>query len=253
MVSMPQDIFVKRSDPVYMAHAYLTKVPLVAIEPFITAFTKPGDIVVDPFAGSGMTGIAAALHGRRARLFDISVLGQHIGLNYVNLVEPLHLTKAARQAVEDVRKRLGDLYDVTWSRCGNEHAALSKTTWSVVVRCPGCVSPVNFYRALESAGWQKSRMRCPACARPSRVKRLESTRKLFSTPSSAPAFRRRLTSPPNRRRRHSALRDSAGQTSKSHLIDRCTKHPPSASMASRLSLPFTARGTLRFSLLSMTP
>jgi 16S rRNA G966 N2-methylase RsmD len=164
MVSMPQDIFVKRSDPVYMAHAYLTKVPLAAIEPFISAFTKPGDIVVDPFAGSGMTGIAAAIHGRRARLFDISVLGQHIGLNYVNLVEPLHLTKAARQAVEDVRKRLGDLYDVTCSRCGNEHATLSKTTWSVVVRCPGCSSPVNFYRALECAGWQKSRMKCPTCS-----------------------------------------------------------------------------------------
>lgn len=166
IVSMPQDIFVKRSDPVYMAHAYLTKVPLAAIEPFINAFTKPGDIVVDPFAGSGMTGIAAALHGRRARLFDISVLGQHIGLNYVNLVEPLHLTKAARQAVEDVSKRLGDLYDVTCSRCGNEHAALSKTTWSVVVRCPGCASSVNFYRALESAGWQKSRMKCSSCDTP---------------------------------------------------------------------------------------
>ena len=29
----------------------------------------------DPFAGSGMTGVAAAALGRRARLFDISVLG----------------------------------------------------------------------------------------------------------------------------------------------------------------------------------
>ena len=163
ILSMPQDIFVKRSDPVYMAHAYLTKVPLAAIEPFINAFTKPGDLVVDPFAGSGMTGIAAALHGRRARLFDISVLGQHIGLNYVNLVEPLHLTKAAQQAVEDVIKRLGGLYDVTCSRCGNEHGALSKTTWSVVVRCAGCSSSVNFYRALEAAGWQKSGMKCPTC------------------------------------------------------------------------------------------
>lgn len=163
IMSMPQDIFVKRSDPVYMAHAYLTKVPLAAIEPFISAFTNPGDIVVDPFAGSGMTGIAAALLGRRTRLFDISVLGQHIGLNYVNLVEPLHLTKAAWQAVEDVRRRLGDLYGITCSRCGSEHATLSKTTWSVVVRCPSCSSPVNFYRALETAEWQKSRVKCPTC------------------------------------------------------------------------------------------
>jgi 16S rRNA G966 N2-methylase RsmD len=163
IVSMPQDIYVKRSDPVYMAHAYLTKVPLAAITPFISAFTKPGDVVVDPFAGSGMTGIAAALLGRRARLFDISVLGQHIGLNYVNVVDAEHLTKAARQVVEEAVRLVGDVYAVTCSRCRNEHATLSKTTWSVVVRCPGCASPVNFYRALEQAGWQNTRMLCSEC------------------------------------------------------------------------------------------
>lgn len=160
---MPQDIFVKRSDPVYMAHAYLTKVPLAAIEPFIKDFSKPGDIVVDPFAGSGMTGIAAALHGRRARLFDISVLGQHIGRNYVNLVDPLGLASSAQQTVEAVTTRLGGVYDVTCTRCGNEHAALSKTTWSAVVRCACCSASVNFYHALENAGWRKSGMKCPTC------------------------------------------------------------------------------------------
>jgi len=164
IVSMPQDIFVKRSDPAYMAHAYLTKVPMAAIEPFIEAFTEPGDIVVDPFAGSGMTGVAAAVLGRRARLFDISVLGQHIGLNYVNVVEPDHLTKAARQAVEETIRMVGNLYAVTCAVCGNDQATLTKTTWSIVVRCPGCATPVNFYRALEAAGWHKSRMVCPECS-----------------------------------------------------------------------------------------
>jgi DNA modification methylase len=71
-----------------MAHAYLTKVPVPAIEPFIKAYSPPGGTVVDPFAGSGMTGVAAAMMGRKAHLFDISVLGQHIGRNFVNLVDP---------------------------------------------------------------------------------------------------------------------------------------------------------------------
>ena len=31
-----------------------------AIAPFINHYTKPGDVVVDPFCGSGMTGVAAA-------------------------------------------------------------------------------------------------------------------------------------------------------------------------------------------------
>lgn len=163
IVSMPQDISVKRSDPVYMAHAYLTKVPLAAITPFISAFTRPGDVVADPFAGSGMTGVAAAMLGRHGRMFDISVLGQHIGSNYVNVVEPEQLTKMARQVVEEAIGLVGDLYAITCERCGNDHAALSKATWSVVVRCSACSASVNFYRSLESADWHKNRMVCPDC------------------------------------------------------------------------------------------
>jgi len=94
---LPESIEVKRTDPVYMAHAYLTKVPVAAIVPFIQAFTQPGQVVLDPFAGSGMTGVAAAILGRRARLFDVSVLGRHIGTNYLNLVDADTFASTARQ------------------------------------------------------------------------------------------------------------------------------------------------------------
>jgi len=165
ITSMPQDIFVKRSDPAYMAHAYLTKVPVAAIEPFIGAFTKPGDVVVDPFAGSGMTGVAASILGRRSRLFDISVLGQHIGGNYLNLVDPEHLRKIARQVMDEATSKVGDVYSVPCAVCA-EKATLSKTTWSIVVECPSCSEPVNFYRSMETADWQKSKMTCPSCKSP---------------------------------------------------------------------------------------
>ena len=79
-----------------MAHAYLTKVPVPAILPFIEAFTRPGDLVVDPFAGSGMTGVVALALGRRPGSFDVSVLGRHIGRNYVNLVPPETFRKRGR-------------------------------------------------------------------------------------------------------------------------------------------------------------
>lgn len=35
------------------------------LTPLIEAFSKPGDLVLDPFAGSGSTAVAAALSGRR--------------------------------------------------------------------------------------------------------------------------------------------------------------------------------------------
>lgn len=160
--AVPELIKVKRSDPVYMAHAYLTKVPVDAIIPFIETFTRPGDVVLDPFAGSGMTGVAAAATGRRARLFDVSVLGRHIGTNYVNLVDPDLLEKRAAEAVTQVRDELGNVYAARCRQC-DATARLVKTVWSMVMACESCREPVNFYRALEAAGWDKGGMVCPHC------------------------------------------------------------------------------------------
>ena len=42
------------------------------IKPFILAHTKPGDLVADPFAGSGSTGVAAISLDRRYLLNDIN-------------------------------------------------------------------------------------------------------------------------------------------------------------------------------------
>ncbi len=176
---MARDVFVKRSDPVYMAHAYLTKVPVAAIEPFILAFTKPGDVVVDPFAGSGMTGVAAAVTGRSARLFDISVLGRHIGRNYVNLVDPDQLRRTAQYVAARAHERIDNVYALRCQACG-ETGTLAKSVCSVVLECRRCHHPVNFYHALETAGWHKSHMVCPSCDAPlsSRGRRVREERVL---------------------------------------------------------------------------
>lgn len=45
--------------------AHPTEKAVSVIAPFIRAFSKPGDLVLDPFAGSGTTAVAAALNGRQ--------------------------------------------------------------------------------------------------------------------------------------------------------------------------------------------
>ncbi len=161
-VGLADELRVGRGDPVYMAHAYLTKVPVTAIQPFIEAFTSPGDLVADPFAGSGMTGVAAASLGRRSRLFDISVLGRHIGENYLNIADPRLLREHAGKVMSRVEDRLGDVYSVLCQDCGMT-AKLTKTIWTVVVACPACNARVAYYEALERADWHKPAMACPGC------------------------------------------------------------------------------------------
>lgn len=162
---LPTELVVKRSDPVYNAHAYLTKVPFSAIVPFIEAFTEPGDIVLDVFAGSGMTGVASAMTGRRAELRDISALGRHIGRNYLNLVDADRLRTVSRQIRERARRDVGDIYAVECDGC-RRRGSLAKTVWSVDYACPACDETITYYDAFEAAAWKKKNIRCPGCSSP---------------------------------------------------------------------------------------
>lgn len=96
-----EDIKEGKNDPIYSAHSYHTKVPPRSIVPYILHYTRPGDLVLDPFCGSGMTGVAAQLCaqppadlldqfpelkervGPRACLLnDLSPAACHIAYNY---------------------------------------------------------------------------------------------------------------------------------------------------------------------------
>ena len=57
------DVSEGKTNPVYTAHTYHTKVPHPAIMRYILHYTQPGDIVLDGFAGTGMTGVAAQACG----------------------------------------------------------------------------------------------------------------------------------------------------------------------------------------------
>ena len=56
-----QDTKVGRNSAIYNAHSFYTKVPPEGIVPYILHYTEPGDLILDPFAGSGITGVAAMM------------------------------------------------------------------------------------------------------------------------------------------------------------------------------------------------
>jgi DNA modification methylase len=165
---LPTEVAVKRSDPVYNAHAYLTKVPYSAIVPFVEALTQPGDTVLDVFAGSGMTGVAAAITGRNAELRDISVLGQHIGQNYVRLLQT-DIRWAGASVIAGAVERLGLVYATRCADC-EQVGTLSKTVWSFQYQCNACEEPITYYDAFKESGWRKKSMKCPACGEPFRTR-----------------------------------------------------------------------------------
>lgn len=160
LTSVAETITAPRTDPVYNCHGYLTKVPMAAIEPFIDAFTAEGEIVVDLFAGSGMTGLAAVRLGRRAVLSDISVLGQHIARGYLTCVSEERLRAAADMVVAQARQALGELY--TTCRAIDKAAfEMVRTIWSFTYRCPSCHRELVYYEHLSPTG--SPIKTCPVC------------------------------------------------------------------------------------------
>ena len=131
------DIKEGKNDPIYNAHSYHTKVPPRAIIPYILHYTEPGDVVLDPFCGSGMTGVAAMLcenppkdilemvqgmnpgrkikpGARRAILNDLSPAACHIAYNYCTPVDVDELKKEFERIKAAVKDEFGWLY-------GTEH------------------------------------------------------------------------------------------------------------------------------------
>ena len=69
------DVSEGKNDPVYLAHSYHTKVPHKAIMRYILHYTSPGDVILDGFCGTGMTGVAAQMCSNAT---EISALGYRV-------------------------------------------------------------------------------------------------------------------------------------------------------------------------------
>lgn len=163
IAQLPDTITAPRTDPVYNCHAYLTKVPIGAIRPFIDAFTDEGDTIADMFAGSGMTGIAALTMGRNAKLSDISVLGQHIARGYLQDVPEHELHAAGDHVIQTARAAIGDLYQTRRASDGQTQEMI-RTIWSFTYVCPNCHSEMIYYHHLDDKG--KAPSCCPSCGEP---------------------------------------------------------------------------------------
>ncbi|MBN1944772.1 MAG: hypothetical protein JW797_03805, partial [Bradymonadales bacterium] len=206
------DVSVGKTDALYRAHSYHTKVPHLAIVPSILHYTKPGDLVLDGFCGSGMTGVAAQWCGsppdayrwsieerwkavglgmprwgaRRAILGDLSPAATFIAANYNLPFDIEQFSQAARRLLEQVEAELGWMYqtlhvDPASSRLTQSEPAprllgqINYTVWSEVFTCPECNGEVNFVEEAldEETKRVHDEFPCPGCGVRLTKKKLE--------------------------------------------------------------------------------
>lgn len=162
------DVTSEKSDPIYNAHMYHTKVPYKAIMQYILHYTEPGDIVFDGFCGSGMTGVAAQMcecadnttktmlegkesgitWGRRyAILNDLSPAATFIAHNLNTPVNILKYREEIDHILSETRKECEWMYktrhlhisqDQQILDFGDQYGIINSVIWSEVLVCPRC-------------------------------------------------------------------------------------------------------------------
>lgn len=205
------DVSVGKTDAIYKAHSYHTKVPHLAIVPSILHYTHPGDVVLDGFAGSGMTGVAAQWCGtapssyrheleltwkkegraapkwgaRRAVLNDLSPAATFIEANYNIPLDVDAFAKAGKQLLKAMEQDIGWMYETLHSD-GKTKGRIEYTVWSQLYSCPDCAGEVNFTaEALDGDSKRiKDTFPCPHCGAEltkTRLERLYTTQADLST------------------------------------------------------------------------
>ncbi|MCP9858128.1 MULTISPECIES: DNA methyltransferase [unclassified Cyanobium] len=196
------DVSVGKTNQLYKAHGYHTKVPHLAIVPSILHYTKPGDIVLDGFCGSGMTGLAAQWCGtaplayrqelealwqvegheppewgvRRVVLNDLGPAASFISAGYNLPFDPAAFEREAQRILDEVDSDLGWMYDVPHSE-SNAKGRINFTVWSEVFTCPECAGEVNFIEEALDLATKKTRdsFPCPHCSSHLNKDKLERT------------------------------------------------------------------------------
>ncbi|ADJ27038.1 DNA methyltransferase [Nitrosococcus watsonii] len=174
------DVSEGKNDPIYRIPSYHTKVPPKAIENYILHYTEPGDIVLDAFCGTGMTGVASLLckpAKRNAILIDLSPTATFTA-SIMNSPILNDLSKGQKGRLgEFVTKKLLPLYQTEWD---GKKQPFDYAIWSDWGECSECAETFRLFDVV--IDFQNSKMRpeyeCPKCGA---ALRSDSQKKAFST------------------------------------------------------------------------
>lgn len=183
------DVSQGRSNPIYMAHSYHTKVPHTAIMRYLMYYTNPGDIIFDGFAGTGMTSVAADACGnsdqktkielerefsklgytmrdwgyRKAIVSDLSPAATFLSRNFNTVHDVDSFIEKTNLILDQLEPLVDELYSFKHSdgRIGKIHYVV----WSEVYNCTNCGHEFDFFTEgvdKKTAKFHK-KVNCPNC------------------------------------------------------------------------------------------
>jgi hypothetical protein len=203
----------KRTGPLFNAFSYPTKIDPEAVAVFLATHTRPGAHVLDPFGGSGSTGIAACLCDRPtermrsiakaagvsptwgpriAHVYELSPIGALVARVMTNPPPRKDFEAAASRMLEDALASFGDYYDALSP--DGKPGELRYIVWSEVLETPCCRHQVSLWDATASLNPAKlaSTFKCPECARSVQVEECDRVTSTVADPFTGAPIEQRL-------------------------------------------------------------
>lgn len=164
----------------YDAHTYHTKVPPQGIAELLKHYLPTGGLVLDPFAGSGMTGVASRALGYDCILNELSPAACFIAERFTSQVNPATFAQATQAILDETQAVRAELYTTACRECGKVTEILY-TVWSYRVLCSECNHEFLLWDVCRAYGKRVRDHRiltefpCPACQRLLKKSRLGRT------------------------------------------------------------------------------
>lgn len=151
-----------RTGDLFNAFSYPTKISPESEALFIACHSKKGDVVLDPFGGSGTTGVATLLcdcpttnmislakkYGlspewgpRKAVVYELSALGSMLGDVLCHTKHDL-FEEAAKSLLNNCREMANSLYSTIDDE--GKIGVIRHVIWSDVIKCPKCGKEVRY-------------------------------------------------------------------------------------------------------------
>lgn len=125
----------------YLMHKYWARKPHNLVAAYVAHHTNTGEVVLDPFSGSGVTAIESLRLRRVPVAVDISPISSLIIEGTASAVEDARLAECMDQVAAKVSGLASESYRTECPECGRT-AKVLYCVWSASAPCPRCDSEV---------------------------------------------------------------------------------------------------------------